>query len=263
MKEQEAWEQTMAELKDERACARAEDMVSYLYGEADEAASQSFLAHTSRCASCRTELAAFGSVRANIGEWRSQALSAPAQADMRASSSVIALPDSNAQARARSAMAAIREFFTLSPVWMRAATAAFGILFCALVALAVAHYLEQPKIVTVEKVAPAQPSTSDAARTKEESAQAQALNAVTPDVAQPNVAIKTAAEANDREALPKAAPVFKRNAARQSNLASNRAPKLRISPQESKEIARDLRLTIAANDEDDLPRLSDLIDESN
>ena len=272
MKETGTWEKTMTELKDERACARAEDLVAYLYGEADEAASQSFLAHASGCASCRTELAAFGDVRASIGEWRNQALGAPAQAAMPKSSSVIAHPASNAPARARSAMAAIREFFTLSPVWLRAATAAFGIIFCALAALAVAHYLEQPKIVNVEKVAPAQPSAPAVARAGEAQAKEQNLNGdARPEASQPSVAIKTTADTskttaddNRREAAaPKAAPVFKRNAARQSNLASNRSPKLSISPQESKEIARDLRLTIASNDEDDLPRLSDLIDESN
>ncbi|HEY0407163.1 MAG TPA: hypothetical protein VGC89_15635, partial [Pyrinomonadaceae bacterium] len=158
MKEKETWKQTMTEIKDEPSCARAEDLVSYLYGEADETASQSFLAHARRCASCRAELAEFGNVRASIAEWRSEALGAPAQV-LPASSSVVVEPASH-QARARSALAALREFFTLSPLWLRAATAALGIVFCALVALAVAHYLEQPKIVTVERVVQAQPSES-------------------------------------------------------------------------------------------------------
>jgi hypothetical protein len=264
MKEKETWEQRMTEINDEPHCARAEDLVSYLYGEADEAASESFLAHTRHCASCRMELAAFGNVRASIGEWRGQALGVPAQAAVPASNALIAQPNSNAPARARSALAALREFFALSPAWMRAATAALGLVFCALVALAVAHYLEQPKIVTVEKSVQAQASESDLAPMTEERLKAQSLNAPPkPEAAQPDVAIKTTADADKLEALPKANPGFKRSAARQSNLASNRKPRLSISPQESKEIARDLRLTIASNDEDDLPRLSDLMDESN
>lgn len=266
MKEKETWEKSMTGIGDTRACSRALDLVAYLYGEADEAAARDFLSHTERCTSCQTELAAFGQVRVSIGEWREQALGSKASTVMATSSAVNVEPASVVapSPRQRSAIAAIREFFTLSPVWMRAATAAFGVVFCALVALAVAHYLEQPKTATAERVVPVQPSGDELPRIVDEQARQRNLNTnAVAEANKPGAVIKKASASNINEAPPKATQVLRRDAARQTNLARNVTPKLKLSTRESREIARDLRLTIASNDEDDLPRLSDLIDESN
>jgi anti-sigma factor RsiW len=69
MKERGTWEKEMTGIDNHIACARAEDLVSYLYGEADEAAALAFEQHAQHCASCRTELAEFRQVRVSIGEW--------------------------------------------------------------------------------------------------------------------------------------------------------------------------------------------------
>lgn len=134
-------DKTMQELPAEttEACARAEEMVAYLYLETSETEAKDFEAHVQHCSSCRTELAAFGQVRGSIAEWRRESLGslvAPAPYANAVPSLDAALRE---QPRRRSALAALREFFALSPIWMRAATAAVMVCACALVALAVAR----------------------------------------------------------------------------------------------------------------------------
>jgi len=122
-----------------RGCERASDLVAFLYGEAGPAEARDFRLHLNACDECREELAAFGEVRARVVGWRAEALGdAPALGLSRAfeaepgaaSSSFAPAP------RARSARAALREFFALSPWWLRAATTAALLVFCGLAALA-------------------------------------------------------------------------------------------------------------------------------
>ncbi len=51
------------------ACDRAEDLVTYLYGEATPDQSHSFERHMTECAVCRDEFAAFSSVRNVMPAW--------------------------------------------------------------------------------------------------------------------------------------------------------------------------------------------------
>lgn len=118
------------------SCARADDLIAYLYGEANQAEAKDFEAHAQHCDSCRMELAAFGQVRGSIREWRQLIFNSPALADPSVALSRI---DGATPSRQRSALAAIREFFTLSPMWMRAATAAVSVCVCALVVMAIAQ----------------------------------------------------------------------------------------------------------------------------
>jgi anti-sigma factor RsiW len=119
------------------SCARAEDLVTYLYGEAGEAEAQDFERHMQDCGSCRAELAAFGQARENIKEWRQHLLDFPAFEG----SAVPALGDmtTTGERKFGLALAALRQFFTVSPVWMRAGTVAASVMICALAALAVAR----------------------------------------------------------------------------------------------------------------------------
>lgn len=115
------------------ACERGGDLVAYLYGEVGADEAQSFRRHLSACVSCREELDAFGEVREGVAAWREEALRvAPSPAS-----------DGAAQAgrepRVRSALAALREFFALSPLWLRAGGVAAALLFCALAALTLAR----------------------------------------------------------------------------------------------------------------------------
>lgn len=120
-------------------CERAGELVAYFYGEASRAERESFNSHLARCGACRDELAAFAEVRGAVGHWRAEILRhAPApslaaafapEAPRENASGAVAVPR-------RTARAALREFFTLSPLWLRAGLAAAALCVCALVALA-------------------------------------------------------------------------------------------------------------------------------
>jgi hypothetical protein len=57
--------------------------------------------------------------------------------------------------RKLSALAALREFFTVSPLWMRGATAFAGLLLCALIVFAVSRLWQKPVQVVKDNGAPA------------------------------------------------------------------------------------------------------------
>jgi len=121
-------------------CGRGEELVAYMYDEAQPAEARTFERHLDACAACREELAAFGSIREGVGEWRAAVLKgAPGVA----LAGELARPSSQAAPRPerdwRRALAALREFFTRSPVWLQAGTMAATLVVCALAALAVAR----------------------------------------------------------------------------------------------------------------------------
>ena len=135
-------------------CGRAEDLLAYLYGESAPAEAADFRRHLADCAACGEDLAAFGGVRASMGEWREEVmrsipalnvaervapLAASAKTETRAPDVTHAFEADRARTRTRSASAALREFFSLAPLWLRAATAAAAVVFCALAASALAR----------------------------------------------------------------------------------------------------------------------------
>jgi anti-sigma factor RsiW len=139
----EMQDKKMQEIREERPelCARAEELVAYLYREASEAEAQEFEAHMEHCESCRTELADFAQVRGSLGEWRQHALGALGSPSLAADAAAALNPvnAAGAQARKPSALAALREFCALSPMWMRAVTAVVSVSVCALVVMMVAR----------------------------------------------------------------------------------------------------------------------------
>lgn len=250
----ETWEKKMMGVDSAPSCARAEDLVAYLYGEMEGAAAHDFAAHAQHCASCRAELAGFRQVRVSIGEWRQQALGSLVATAAVTNSHTAIEPVSHAHERKRSAWAALREFFILSPAWMRAATAALGLIFCALIVLTVSRYSEQPKAIAVKSSEGELAKIIDWQRKQKDSP-----STSTPEIpAPPSFVDITGTKDRPRQRI-----TDKRREAgpEQSKLAGASKPK--ISPQESREIARDLRLIASKDEEEDLPRLSDLLGESN
>lgn len=138
-----------------RGCGRGEELIAYLYGESAPAEAADFRRHLTDCAACGEELAAFGGVRASVGEWREEVMRsvpalnvaervAPVVSNASAlktetNAPEVARPVEVNRTHTRSASAALREFFSLSPLWLRAATAAAVVLFCALAALTLAR----------------------------------------------------------------------------------------------------------------------------
>jgi hypothetical protein len=119
-----------------RGCGRSEELVAYLYGESTPVRVELFRRHLDACAACREELAAFGGVREGLGEWRAEVLASLPSLDIHEAFTNVTPPRPE---RKRSAAAALREFFTLSPLWLRAAVPAALLAVCALAALTLAR----------------------------------------------------------------------------------------------------------------------------
>src|SRR6266404_1199024 len=64
----------MKEINERPICHRAEDLVTYLYNEANEAEARDFAIHAEACDACRAELAVFTQVHESILCWRNEAL---------------------------------------------------------------------------------------------------------------------------------------------------------------------------------------------
>lgn len=238
------------------SCARAEDLVTYLYGEASRSEAVEFEGHMERCDSCRQELAAFGRVREDVVEWRNRSL--PFFESSQATAPV--LSEAAVATRKRSALAALREFFTLSPMWMRAATAATVIAVCALLVFTVAHFSETPR--TIVKVVPTGPTQAEVdAMVKK---QAEALRRQEQQEASASVPEKRPVEvpvANNAVARPK----LKRSSVSQTSVAARQQNRAKPDNVRSSQEARQqlAELVQRQKEDDGLPRLSDLIDDAN
>lgn len=95
---------------EENTCERAPDLMAFLYREMNERETHEFRLHLQQCSSCREEVASLGVVRESIGAWRDEALAGFV------STPVTTTPR-------KSAIAALRQFFDLSPLWLKGATA--------------------------------------------------------------------------------------------------------------------------------------------
>lgn len=113
----------MNERQNSPSCERAPDLLAFLYGEADEREARDFQLHLQQCSSCREEVASFGVVRESITAYRDEALAGFV-------STAVAT-----QPKTKSALAALRQFFDLSPLWLKGATALAAVTFCVLAGL--------------------------------------------------------------------------------------------------------------------------------
>lgn len=105
------------------SCERASDLIAFIYNEADEREAQDFELHLRECSSCREEASSFGVVRESIITWRDEALAG-----------FVATPVATTTHR-KSALAALRQFLDLSPLWLKGATAFALVTFCVLVGI--------------------------------------------------------------------------------------------------------------------------------
>jgi hypothetical protein len=121
----------------ESACTESDKLVAYLYGEATATEAKSFERHLTICAVCHEEFAAFGGVRRAVGEWR--------EATLRPAGSLVfeTMKDSHQlqvmPSNFRSSIRALREFFVLSPLWLKTGGAFATLAVCALALFALAN----------------------------------------------------------------------------------------------------------------------------
>jgi hypothetical protein len=117
-------------------CERGADLIAFIYDEADEHEAQDFQLHLRECSSCREEAASFGVVRESIATWRDEALAG-----------FVSTPVTTTTNR-KSALAALRQFFDLSPLWLKGATAFALLVFCLLAGIVIFRNRERQVEIT-------------------------------------------------------------------------------------------------------------------
>ncbi len=123
-------------------CERGDDLIAFLYHELSEPETRDFERHLATCSSCAHELGSFREIRAGVVAWREQTLGlSPVSTPAR-----VAL----GQPEKPSALLAIRQFFALSPVWLKGAVAFASIVFVAAVALLVMTWNSSQVVPMVE-----------------------------------------------------------------------------------------------------------------
>jgi hypothetical protein len=133
-------ENMMNQIPNTQACARTNDLISFLYGEVGESDTRDFERHLQLCVSCQSEIASFTQVRGAVGEWKTEVMTVLSPVY----ESKLGQPF-----RQKSAIAALREFFALSPFWMKSAVAFATVLFCILAARTVGRLAaEHPQPMT-------------------------------------------------------------------------------------------------------------------
>ncbi len=100
-----------------KECSFSEQIISYVYGEMNEAENASFTFHISKCSGCAEELAGFGIVRTEILNWKHKEFSP-------LSTPKIQIPYETVAVEAKpSIFAPVWEVFSFSQMWMKTATA--------------------------------------------------------------------------------------------------------------------------------------------
>jgi hypothetical protein len=220
-------------------CHRAEDLVTYLYGEANDGDAKDFAGHLQKCEACRKEFGVFQQVHESILDWRNEALGA---AFNPAAVSIAGSVDSTQfvrHERRLSALAAVREFFSVSPLWLRGATAFATLLLITLGVLTISRSWDKP--------------VQTASRNNETKYSQQQLDQeVAKQVDQKLAQIK----GNQPERTNVDSPKIDKSGETPNRLALNRvqpkAPRSRgLNRQEREQLAADLRLI--PRDEDELP----------
>lgn len=117
-------------------CERSDDLISFLYQELDEREGRAFERHLVDCASCSRELSSFSEIRNGVVAWRDQSLGIINQRPSLA----------YGYAERPSALAAIRQFFALAPLWLKGSVALASVLLFAVVAFLVVSLKAEPEV---------------------------------------------------------------------------------------------------------------------
>ena len=292
----------MRETFERNDCGRAGQLVGYLYGESAAAERADFERHLRDCAACREELAAFTHVRGSVAEFRGEVLQtappvslaafaadagaqptnaqpaavqptnvraphAPSlpERGSRTPLAGIASPVAGSRPSAGAAWAALREFFRLSPAWLRASTAAAALALCALALLAVVnaeislagerYALRTGVRPAAAPNAPSEELTALQAQLKnlsaERDAAARELEATREELDDSRAANLVAAEFEAEPDAPRDSTATRDE--RRPRRAPSTASKPESSPRTSRRRAED----------EDLPRLLDLLGDAN
>jgi len=234
------------------ACGQADDLIAFLYGELSDDQAQTFQRHMDGCISCSGEHATFSGIRRSVVAWRDESLGGI--------SSRTAAPYAAAVGDRQdkpSALAALREFFNLSPLWMKGAVAFATLLFCIFAGLAVTRLRATPPAAMVNNT-----DRPDKVDRKEYSDQQ--LNALVEQRVQDELQrIKNSARpgtlpfavGNESTRMPN-----RRVATGGNQVATNSPARRPLSKAEREQLAADLRL-VAINNDGELELLDDKINQ--
>ena len=235
----------MRENTDRPICHRADDMMAFLYDEASPAEAQEFASHMRLCAACQTEFSVFNQVRESMSLWRAEVLGTAGQPESIAAPELFpSLADGRVGTRL-SAWAALREFFAISPVWLRGATALATLLLCVLGALFVARMLKPSQQLYTQQELNARIDLLVDQRTKQKESAAGLPSKEAPQVKQPE---------NSPRVLEFSAHEPQTPAVKPGSVP--RSSRRFLSRAEREQLAADLGLKPAA-DEDDISFLLD------
>lgn len=228
-------------------CGRENDLVDFLYGELGLMEKQNFQLHMQDCADCSSQLSSFNDIRESVVSWRNESLGA-------LTASVEHLAVARIDNSKPSALAALREFFHLSPLWLKGTVAFASLLFCLFTVLAATRLMETtPETTVVNKTDGQVPSVQELnseveRRVKEELQRREAANKLQAMTA------TTDAPADDSVRRP----------SRRQNLLASGSPQRKaarpLSRVEREELAADLRL-IVDNGDGELVLIGDRINQ--
>jgi hypothetical protein len=226
----------MENINERPVCHRAEDLVTYLYGETNAAEARDFAMHMEQCDACRAEFSLFNQVHESIVTWRNEALGTASVPVVAPVVQTVPLSRPFVQDERRlSAWASLREFFSISPVWLRGATAFAGVLLCALLIFAASRFWQKPALEA--KNVNGAPAFD----------QQKFDQAVQKEVAERIAALDHKGSENSAPS-----PIAKSNAGKPNVLAVNRGRSKRpngLNPQEREQLAADLGLIPGLDEE--------------
>ena len=210
-------------------CGRENDLIAFLYGELSDVESRTFQRHAHDCVACSKELAAFRNVRESVVAWRNESLGWIASPARAADSAITSISYGRP-----SALAALREFFNLSPLWLKGAVAFASVLFCLLAVLAIARLQNKPSAPVVNNSGKQQYSEEQLKAIVEERLKVERERIRNPQEQTPPV--------------PVPAVLANRNPGRHSPRGSNDVARRPLSKTEREQLAADLRLISGKND---------------
>jgi len=227
------------------SCAREQELIGFVYGELNEVERLAFQHHLNECSSCSTELTGFRNVRESVAAWRNESLGSIGL-------SIDGVPSlASLSHQKHSALAAVREFLNLSPLWMKGAVAFAAVVFCVLAVMAVARLRDKQPVIRV--AGPDQSIHSE-----------QEIEAIVKQRVQEELARVKNSETKDivastQDRIPYQ-PVLKRGS---KNIRDNNpgySARRPLSKTEREQLAADLRL-LSSNNDSDLDLMEDRINQ--
>lgn len=237
-------------------CEFADEIVSYLYNEMGASEKSRFESHLGNCSFCVAEVAEFGMVRSEIGNWKVKdfdSLPTPIfEIPNKESFQQVAIKEVS-----RPWYAVVRDYFSLSPVWMTATTAMAVLAICAGLVFVTVNSLKDIDVV-VQESNTSKPMSSPTAEIK---------TVENPD-SNPNLTKSDSTEKPSTppniSGVPKTAPTTTKITDRQvvktqnSTVKKNVTPNNKVNKTSKRNSAPSL---IGDEDEDDALRLSDIFNE--